>query len=100
VALAVGAGSGRPIGFVPLAAAFCAFQFATVIADARLQAAITGPSRATVTSMAGLTTEVFTVGVYGLYAVGSGFAGHGAIFAAFAVPYLLMAALLATRRST
>ena len=98
VALAVGAGSGRPIGFVPLAAAFCAFQFATVLADARLQAAITGPSRATVTSMAGLTVEVFTVGVYGLYGVGSGFAGHGAIFAAFAVPYLLMAALLAVRR--
>src|SRR5690349_2284405 len=43
VALAVGALSGRPAGFVLVAAGFCGFQLATVLADARLQARITGP---------------------------------------------------------
>ena len=78
-----------------LAGAFAVFQMATVVADARLQARITGPSRATVTSLAGLGTEVATIAVYGLYAGASTFAPHRTIFALFAVPYLLVAAVLA-----
>ncbi|MFD2357483.1 hypothetical protein ACFSTC_61745 [Nonomuraea ferruginea] len=52
VALAGGALSGHPAGFVAIAAAFGVFQLAGVVADARLQDSITGPSRATVTSVA------------------------------------------------
>jgi MFS family permease len=95
LALAAGAISGRPSGFVLLAGAFAVFQMATVVADARLQARITGPSRATVTSLAGLGTEVATIAIYGLYAGASTFAPHRTIFALFAVPYLLVATVLA-----
>jgi MFS family permease len=95
VALAAGALSGRPAGFVLVAAAFCVFQLASVVADARLQATITGPSRATVTSLAGLGTELVTILVFGSYAAMSTVAGHGTIFALFAVPYLAVAAVLA-----
>ncbi len=98
LALAAGALSGRPAGFILVAAAFCVFQLASVLADARLQARITGPSRATVTSLAGLGTELATVLVFGTYAAASTFARHGTIFALFAVPYLAVATVLAHSR--
>ncbi|MFI6511986.1 MFS transporter [Streptosporangium sp. NPDC050855] len=95
-ALALGAGamSGSVAGFVAVAAAFCAFQVASVLADVRLQESITGPARATVTSLAGLGTELGAVLVYGGYAAASTFAGHDAIFAASAVPYAALALML------
>jgi MFS family permease len=95
VALAAGAASGVPAGIALVAVAFGVFQMASVVADARLQERITGPSRATVTSLAGLGTEVVTIGVYGTYAVASAVVDHGVIFALFAVPYLLVALGLA-----
>ncbi|WP_191897818.1 MFS transporter [Planomonospora parontospora] len=91
LALAGGALSGRPGGLAAVAVAFCVFQLASVTADARLQDGITGPSRATVTSLASLGTGLATVLVYGLYAAASAFAGHGVVFALFAVPYGLLA---------
>ncbi|MEU7986146.1 MFS transporter [Streptosporangium canum] len=95
-ALALGAGaiSGVPAGFAAIAAAFCLFQMATVLAGARLQDRITGPARATVTSLAGLGTDVTGILVYGGYAAASTVAGHGVIFAVFAVPYLVIALAL------
>jgi hypothetical protein len=97
VALAAGALSGVPAGFVLVGAAFCGLQALTVVADARLQAAIEGSSRATVTSLAGLVTEVLTVGVFATYGAGSAVAGNGVLFAAFAGVYLVVAAVLAGR---
>ncbi len=97
VALAAGALSGRPAGFILIAAAFCVFQLASVAADARLQARISGPSRATVTSLAGLGTELATIVVFGIYAAASTFAPHRTIFAFFSVPYVAVAAALAYR---
>ncbi|WTD58950.1 MFS transporter [Streptosporangium sp. NBC_01639] len=93
-ALAAGAVSGVAAGFFAIAGAFCLFQLATVLADTRLQERITGPARATVTSLAGLGTEVAGLGVYGVYAAASTVAGHGVIFAAFAVPYVVIAGAL------
>ncbi|MDX6334652.1 MAG: hypothetical protein QOG05_1992 [Streptosporangiaceae bacterium] len=93
--LAAGALSARPAGFILIAAAFCGFQLASVAADARLQARITGPSRATVTSLAGLGTELVTILVFGSYAAASTFAPHRTIFAFFSVPYVAVAAALA-----
>ncbi|MFI6800830.1 MFS transporter [Streptosporangium canum] len=95
-ALALGAGaiSGAPAGFAAIAVAFCLFQMATVLAGARLQDRITGPARATVTSLAGLGTDVTGILVYGGYAAASTVAGHGVIFAVFAVPYLVLALAL------
>ncbi|GII03019.1 MFS transporter [Planobispora takensis] len=98
-----GALSGRPEGVFLVAAAFCAFQMATVVADARLQERITGPNRATVTSLANLGTDLTTVLAYGMYAVVSEFAGHGTVFAVLSAPYLLLALAMAhdarTRRN-
>ncbi|MEV8637626.1 MFS transporter [Streptosporangium sp. NPDC051023] len=93
--MAAGALTERPAGLVLVGAGFCVFQLSSVIADARLQERITGPSRATVTSLAGIGMDAGTVLVYGVYAAASPFAGHGTIFALFAVPYLCVAAAMA-----
>jgi hypothetical protein len=99
LALAAGALLARPEGFVLVAAGFCGFQLATVLADARLQARITGPGRATVTSLAGTATDLGTIIVYGSYALLATGGGNGVAFAVLTVPYLLVAAALIVRRS-
>ncbi|MYS92730.1 MULTISPECIES: MFS transporter [Streptomyces] len=95
LALAVGAGAGTPAGIALVALAFGGFQAASVLADARLQRSIDDARRATLTSLAGLGTDLATVAVYGGYAVLGTAAGHGIAFAWCAVPYLLTALLLA-----
>jgi hypothetical protein len=97
VALAAGALLGRPVGFVLVAAAFCGCQLATVLAEARLQARISGSSRATVTSLAGMATDVTVIAVYGGYGLLATGAGNGVAFAVAAVPYLIVALFLLTR---
>ncbi|MEU8048167.1 MFS transporter [Micromonospora echinofusca] len=97
LALAAGALLARPLGFALVAAAFCGFQLATVLADARLQARITGASRATVTSLAGMATDVTIIAVYGGYGLLATGAGNGVAFAVAAVPYLIVALLLVIR---
>lgn len=99
VALAAGALSARPAGFVLVAAGFCGFELATVLADARLQERITGPSRATVTSLAGTATDLGTIAVYGGYALLATGAGNGVAFAVLSVPYLIVALALIARRT-
>ncbi|MFG1945991.1 MFS transporter [Nonomuraea sp. NPDC048826] len=99
-ALAGGALSGHPAGFVLIAAAFGMFQMADVVADARLQDSITGPSRATVTSVAGLGTSLITLAVYVFYGAAAGHLSHGVVFALLSVPYLLVAVWVATGRRT
>ncbi|WP_328347177.1 MFS transporter [Micromonospora sp. NBC_00421] len=94
VALVAGAVVRHPGGFVLLGVAFCALQLATVLADARLQARITGPGRATVTSVAGMGTDLAMIGAYGGYALVAATGGHATAFAAAAVPYLLVAGAL------
>ncbi len=95
LAMAAGALTQRPVGLVLVGAGFCVFQLAGVVADARLQERITGRSRATVTSLAGLGADAATVLVYGAYATASSFTGHGVVFALFAAPYLCVALAMA-----
>ena len=59
-----------------------------MLADVRLQARISGPGRATVTSAAGMATDLTIIAFYGGYAVLAGAAGHAVAFAvaAAAVP--------------
>jgi len=99
LALAAGALLARPAGFVLVATGFCGFQLATVLADARLQARITGPGRATVTSLAGTVTDLGTIIVYGAYALLATGAGNGVAFAVLTVPYLMVAGALLARRN-
>lgn len=98
LALAAGALLARPAGFGLVAAGFCGFQLASVLADARLQERITGAGRATVTSLAGTATDLGTIAVYGGYALLATGAGNGIAFAVMTVPYLLVALALVTRR--
>ncbi|MFY1614973.1 MFS transporter [Micromonospora sp. WMMD736] len=98
VALAGGALVRHPAGFVLLAVAFAAAQLATVLADARLQARITGGSRATVTSLAGMLTDVLIIGTYAGYGLVATVAGNAVAFAVAGGAYLVMALLLIRRR--
>ncbi|WP_336207398.1 MFS transporter [Nonomuraea sp. LPB2021202275-12-8] len=97
-ALAGGALSGHPAGIVPIAVAFGLLQMSEVLADARLQDSITGPSRATVTSVAGLGTNVITLLVFAAYGAASSMTGHGVAFALLSAPYVLVALWLGVRR--
>jgi MFS family permease len=99
LALAVGAAAGTPAAIGLVALAFGGFQLASVLADARLQDRISGTGRATLTSVAGVGTELTTVTVYGAYAVIGSTAEHGSVFALFAVPYLVTALILLARSS-
>ncbi|MDQ3676690.1 MAG: MFS transporter [Actinomycetota bacterium] len=92
--LALGALSGLPAGFVGIAAAFCAFQALQVVVDTRLQDAIRGPARSTVTSLAGLATELLVLAVFAGYGAGSALAGDATLFACFAGVYVVIAAAM------
>ncbi|PTA44722.1 MFS transporter [Micromonospora sp. RP3T] len=98
VATAAGALLRHPAGFPLLAVAFAAFQLATVLADARLQARITGDARATVTSLAGMATDLTTVACYAGYGLLAGALGNPAAFAVAVLPYLGVAFWLLTGR--
>ena len=98
LSLAGGALSGHPAGFALIAVAFGLFQMAGVVADARLQDDITGPSRATVTSVAGFGANLVTLVVFAAYATLSSLVGHGLAVALFAVPYVLVALWIGGRK--
>ncbi|MFF0729233.1 MFS transporter [Streptomyces sp. NPDC004134] len=88
--------AGPGVGIALVGVAFGGFQVATVLAEARLQERITGPARATLTSLAGVGTDLGTIAVYGAYGLLGSAAGlgHGAAFAVCALPYLVVAPLL------
>ncbi|RZB20227.1 MFS transporter [Streptomyces sp. F001] len=95
LALAAGALARTPAGLVLVAVAFGGFQLANVLADARLQRRIDDTGRATLTSVAGLGTELATVAVFGGYATVASSTGHSTAFAVFGLPYLVTALVMA-----
>lgn len=100
LALAAGAlltGWGHPEGTALVGAAFGAFFWTIAHTEARLQERIEDGARATVLSLAGFGSEVVAVSVYGAYALGSGWAGPGPLFAAASC--LFLPVVLALRRS-
>lgn len=76
-ALVAGAAVHRPewvypltvAGFVAIGIGYGAVLNAEIVADARLQDAIEGPARATVTSVSGLLAEIVALGVVGVAAL-------------------------------
>ena len=94
LAMALGAAARTPAALGLLALAFGGFQLATVLADVRLQQRIDDSRRATLTSVAGLGSDLATVAVYGVYAAIETRAAHSTAFAMFAVPYVVTAMLL------
>jgi hypothetical protein len=99
VALSLGALSGHVAGFVLIAVAFGAFQLIEIGADARLQHAITGNARSTVTSVAGFGTDVATIGIYATYGLASAAASHAALFAIAAAAYCFLAVVMILTRT-
>jgi hypothetical protein len=89
--LAWGALSRTAGGFVPIAIGYGVMQLVIIVAEARLQDAITGPARATVTSVSGLFAEVFAVLVYAGFALGSLWMTLPALVAGLTVPVFLTA---------
>lgn len=96
--LAAGAVLPLPWGFALLGIAFCALQAIAIAVETDLQHAISGPARATVTSLAGLLTEVASIAVYATYGAATGVLPHAALFVVCAAAYLPVAALIALRR--
>ncbi|GAA1715216.1 MFS transporter [Kribbella yunnanensis] len=91
ILIATGALSRSAWGFLPIALGYGVMQLVIVVADARLQDAITGPARATVTSVAGLFSGIFAIAVYAGFALGSVWFTMSTLVAALTIPVLLTA---------
>ncbi len=100
VLLAAGALVGGWAGFVALAAAFGLIDHAVVVSEARLQHAITGRARATVTSVSGLSVEVVAVGVFAGVAIGSSWLAMTTTVALLGLPLLTVGAVARWRWSS
>lgn len=66
-----------------------------VVVETRVQDAVTGDARATVTSMAGLGSEAVGLGVLAAVAAGSVWLALPVLLAALAAPLLVLAVLVA-----
>lgn len=71
VLLATGALLGGFAGFAAIGLGYGALHNTAVVAEARLQDAMSGRARATVSSVVGLTSELLSVAVFAGFAVGS-----------------------------
>ena len=90
--LAAGALVRSIFGMVAVSAAFGVLQLAMVLTETRLQEVITGRARTTVLSVSGFLSEVFAVGLYGLFALDAPLA---ALFALSAFPLAATAVAIA-----
>ena len=91
--ISVGALVAPLVGFVCIAAGYGLLNNAMVVAEARVQQVIAGPARATVTSVAGLGTEVVALAVYAGFAATSGLVVVPVQVALLGVPLALVAVL-------
>ena len=82
-------------GFVAIAVGYGLVNNAMVVGETRLQDAITGPARATVTSVLGVLEEFFAVTLFAGFALGSHVLGFPVLVALLGVPALLVAGAVA-----
>ncbi len=94
--ISLGALISPVLGFVAIATGYGLLNNTMIVSEARLQQVITGPARATVTSVAGLATEVVALAVYAGFAVAAGLASVSTLVALLGIPILGVA--LAVRR--
>jgi hypothetical protein len=83
------------VGFVAIGVGYGLLNNAMLVGETRLQDAITGPARATVTSVLGFLEEVVALLVYATFALGSHVLGFPALVALLAVPVLVVAGAVA-----
>ncbi|WP_433563978.1 MFS transporter [Nocardia sp. CA-151230] len=103
-ALVAGTGAHHPqamyvltaVGFSAVGIAYGIDYNADVIASARLQDAISGPARATVTSVSGFATEMIALLVFAFAALATTWLSLPVMVALLGVPLLLAAALVPT----
>jgi hypothetical protein len=98
-ALAVGslvgdAGRLGLIGFTLIGLAYGVIANTTIVAEARLQDAIDGPARATVTSVSGLFSELVALLIFGAVALLSTWWPMASVVAVLAVPVVAVAAVV------
>jgi MFS family permease len=86
VLLCGGALLGNLAGFVALSIGYGLAWNASTVADARVQDAIEGPARATVTSVLGLSTEVFALATYAIVGIGSAWLSLATLVAIAGLP--------------
>ncbi len=77
-----GATASSTVGVVAIGVGIGAFHLARLLLDARLQHAITGSARATVTSLSGVLSEGAALAVFAAFGVGSVWLPKGWLFAA------------------
>jgi MFS family permease len=82
-------------GFVAIGIGYGMLNNAMLVGETRLQDTITGPARATVTSVLGLLEEVVALLVYVAFALASHALGFPALVALLGVPALVVAAAVA-----
>ncbi|WP_454194477.1 MFS transporter [Nocardia sp. Marseille-Q1738] len=100
-ALVAGLAARRPdamypltvLGFTAIGVSYGIVHNAVVVAGARLQDAIEGPARATVTSVSGLLSEVVALAVFGFAAVATIWYSMSTLLAMLGVAMLAIAAL-------
>lgn len=80
------------LGLAAVAVGYGAVHNAIIVAEARLQQLITTDARATVTSVAGLSTEVVVLAVYAAFAIGSTWWSVATIVALLGLPMAGVAA--------
>ncbi|WP_442638287.1 MFS transporter [Rhodococcus zopfii] len=89
--IAVGALAGGVAGFVAIGIGYGALHNTGIVAEVRMQDAMSGSARATVTSVAGLTSEVASLALFAGFAVGSAWLSLSILVAAVALPVLSVA---------
>jgi hypothetical protein len=95
VLIGAGALAGVPAGFLAVAVGYGLFEMAVMVVETQLQDAITGPARATVTSVAGMLLDGLTIAMLGAIALGSAVLPVIGIVIALAIGMLPMAWLAA-----
>jgi hypothetical protein len=90
VLVSVGALSTPYLGFVAIGLGYGLLNNAMLVGETRLQDTITGPARATVTSVLGLLEELIALAVYGAFALGAHALGFPTLVALLGVPAVLV----------
>ena len=95
--LAAGAGLGGWLGFALMGAGYGLLNSVMLATEARLQALITGPAQATVTSVGGVGTELTALTVYLAFGIGHYWWTTATLLAMAVVPTAAIGALIARR---
>jgi len=86
--ISLGALVSPVVGFGAIAMGYGLLNNTMIVSEARLQQVITGPARATVTSVAGLATEMVALTVYLVFAVAAGLASVSTLVALLGMPII------------